>query len=90
MSITFEEKSTLGCAWFLEVLCPSRPINTSSRGPQSRARRIRGPILIGHIRKGGALGTYQYFHGPHNDMNYEFQEADLEKLKRKVSEKYDG
>ena len=68
MSITFEEKSTLGWGWFLEVRRP--------------------PLLIGHIRKGGTLNTYQFFHGPHNELNYEFQESDLEVLKRKVSEKY--
>lgn len=48
----------------------------------------RAPLLIGYIRKGGTFNTYHFFHGPHNELNYEFQESDLEVLKRKVSEKY--
>ena len=49
---------------------------------------LRAPLLIGHVRKAGSSSSYQYYHGRDNQLNYEFQEADLEILKRKVSEKY--
>lgn len=44
--------------------------------------------FIGHIRKAGNSSLYQFFPGPNNELNYEFQEANLDVLKRKVSEKY--
>lgn len=44
--------------------------------------------LIGNIRKAGNSDLYLYFHGPINELNYEFQDTDLEVLKRRVSEKY--
>lgn len=67
--ISFEEKSTLGISWFLEVR--------------------DGRHLIGHIYRGGNTGSYQYHHGPFNQLTSEFSDTDLERLKKKVMGKYE-
>ena len=64
MAIDFNEKSTLGEPWAIEV-----------RG---------SGVLIGHIRKNPINGFYQFFKGPDNILNYDFEEPDLERLKARI------
>ena len=67
IALTFEEKSTLGRGWELEVR--------------------NGNRAIGHIRKSGTDRSYQYYHG-FAQLNYEFEDTDLESLKRQISTRY--
>ena len=41
-------------------------------------------ITIGHIRKHGQDGSFVYYKGPHNVLNWSFQDNDLAALKRKI------
>jgi hypothetical protein len=40
--------------------------------------------LLGHVRR-NARGLYQYYRGPLNQLMYEFQDDDLDRIKRRVA-----
>ena len=40
--------------------------------------------LIGHIR-GDEKGFYQYYRGPLNQLIYEFEDDDLERMKQRIA-----
>ena len=41
-------------------------------------------VTIGHIRKHGQDGSFVYYKGPHNQLNWSLQDHDLAALKRKI------
>lgn len=41
-------------------------------------------VTIGHIRKHGQDGSFVYFRGRHNQLNWSLQDQDLVSLKRKI------
>lgn len=45
---------------------------------------VRQGVTLGHIRKHGQDGSFVYYDGPHNQLNWSFQDHDLESLKRKI------
>jgi hypothetical protein len=45
-----------------------------------------GGVLVGHIRKHGQDGSYVYFTGPDNKMNWSLQDTNLQTLKDRVQE----
>jgi len=52
-------------------------------GGWSMAVVVNGATL-GHIRKDGQDGSFVYYKGPHNQMNWSLYDADLEVLKTKI------
>ena len=48
----------------------------------------RSGILIGHVRRNVA-GVYQYLRGEFNELVFEFQDQDLDALKKKIEEMED-
>ena len=46
-----------------------------------------GIIHIGNIRKNPSNGAFQYYEGPHNQLNYRFEEKELDVLKKKIETK---
>jgi hypothetical protein len=43
-----------------------------------------GIVPIGNIRKNPISGAFQYYKGLHNQLNYSFEEKDLDVLKRRI------
>ena len=41
-------------------------------------------VLVGHIQKHGQDGSYVYFKGPSNQMNWSLQDAILQGLKDRI------
>jgi hypothetical protein len=41
-------------------------------------------ILLGHVRR-DAGGFFQYYRGPHNELWFEFEDGDLERLKQRIA-----
>lgn len=52
-------------------------------GGWSIAVLIRG-ATIGNIRKHGDDGSFVYYNGPNNQLNWSIQDQDLAKLKHKI------
>ena len=44
----------------------------------------RSGALLGHVRR-NASGAYQYYRGPLNQLMYEFEDEDLERIKKRVT-----
>jgi len=44
----------------------------------------KGIVPIGNIRKNPSNGNFQYFSGPSNQLNWSFEEADLDILKQRI------
>jgi len=49
---------------------------------------LKDDIVIGHIRTNPLNGHFQFFNGPLNQLNYSMQDADLERLKRQIEQRY--
>jgi len=47
----------------------------------------KGIVPIGNIRKNPSNGNFQYFSGPNNQLNYSFEEVDLDILKQRIEAK---
>jgi len=45
----------------------------------------RSGVLIGHVRR-NAVGIYQYLRGEFNELVFEFQDQDLDRLQKKIQE----
>jgi len=60
-----------------------REHHTSGHPFQLEVRR--SGILIGHVRRNVA-GVYQYLRGEFNELVFEFQDQDLDALKKKIEQ----
>ncbi len=49
---------------------------------------IRSGGLIGHVRR-DAAGVCRYYRGQFNELTAEFQDRDLERLKKRIAEQED-
>jgi hypothetical protein len=47
---------------------------------------LRSGTLVGHVRRNAAAGVYQYLRGEFNELVFEFQDQDLDALKRKIEQ----
>jgi hypothetical protein len=45
-------------------------------------------VLLGHVRR-NAKGAYQYYRGPLNQLMYEFEDDDLDRIKKRVAARED-
>ena len=46
-------------------------------------------VLRGHVRR-SARGPYQYYRGPLNQLMFEFEDDDLERMKKRVASREDA
>ncbi len=44
----------------------------------------KGPVHIGNIKKNPTTGAFQYYSGPNNQLNWSFDDDDLDRLKKKI------
>jgi hypothetical protein len=49
----------------------------------SGASYVRVGVLLGDVRR-SAKGAYQYYRGPLNQLMYEFEDEDLDRIKKRV------
>ncbi|GAH64606.1 unnamed protein product [marine sediment metagenome] len=44
----------------------------------------KGPAHIGNIRKNPMTGAFQYYSGPNNQLNWSFEDDNLDSLKKRI------
>jgi hypothetical protein len=54
-------------------------------GQPFQLRVVRSGVVIGHVRR-NAGGVFQYYRGEFNELTYEFQDPDLDKLKERIEQ----
>jgi hypothetical protein len=54
-------------------------------GQPFELRVARSGVVIGHVRR-NAGGVFQYYRGEFNELTYEFQDPDLDKLKERIEQ----
>jgi hypothetical protein len=47
---------------------------------------LNAGVRVGHIRRQLATGAFRYYRGANYELTLAFEDADLERLKRRVSE----